>query len=64
MKIPSLRHDVDRQVVRRSGLAFEHGHERIAVTRVAKPSGPAAFDKVGVRQGFGKRPFLGVDVQL
>ena len=63
MKIPPLRHDVDGKIMRRSWLALEHGHQRIAVTRMAETVRIVAADEVGVRQRFRKWLLFGQGAQ-
>ena len=64
MKIPPLRHDVDVEAsMRRSRLALEHRHQRIAVTRMAETVGRVAADEVGVRQRFRKWLLVGQGAQ-
>ena len=63
MKIPPLRHDVDGKIMRRSRLALEHGHQRIAVTRMAETVRIVAADEVGVRQRFRKWLLFGQGAQ-
>ena len=48
MKIPPLRHDVNGKIMRWSRLALEHGHQRIAITRVTETTRCFAADEIGV----------------
>ena len=48
MKIAPFGHNFDMSVGARSGSAFEHPHQSVALARMAEAVRRVAFDEVGV----------------